>query len=158
MNGYPLLSRPLRILIACGLLAWAIESANAAEWLFVGTYYTRKSNDNCAEGGYILRDARDEAGMNAIRAEFDANEQYRNKDPFRFQRGQVVAVYRYQGPDVNYIGNGSCEYTRYGALSAHSTAEAEKLVKRRRQEYPSSFTSDPSIILFWTGDDVEKRK
>ena len=89
MNDYPLRSRPLRILMACVLLASTIESANAAEWLFVGAYYTRKSSDSCAEGGYVIRDAKDEAGLNAIDAEFNANEKYRDKKPFRFQRGGV---------------------------------------------------------------------
>jgi hypothetical protein len=151
-------SESLRILLTAILLAWSIGSANAAEWLFVGTYYTRGSSESCANGSYIVRDAKSEKDTASIRAEFEANEKYFDKIPFRFQRGQVAAIYRYESPDVNYLGAGSCTYTRYGAVAAHSTAEAEKLVKRKPQEYPSSYASEPSIILFWSGDDVERKK
>jgi hypothetical protein len=120
----------------------------------VGTYYVRASQDRCAEGAYIMRDAGSEAELKAIAAEFMANADYKDKRIERYKRGKVVALYRAQSKDVNYMGRGSCTYTRFNSLSVRKPADLEKEVMQRRIDYPSSFLSDPVIIHVWQGEDV----
>jgi hypothetical protein len=147
-----------RFIGAALLWVGTLAPATAAEWLFVGTYYVRGDKDSCAQGAYVKRDAASEAELKAMAAEFMANKEYKDKRIDRYKRGQVAAIYSALSKDVNYMGKGSCTYTRFNSLSARSTAEAEKQVQRRRVDYPSSFLSDPSIVYFWQGEDVTGRQ
>lgn len=145
----------LKALLLAITPALSMSSAFAAEFLFVGTYHTRGSKDACAQGAYLVKDADSEAELKRARDEFMSNQAFLDKRPERYRRGQAVAIYSYLSKDVNFMGSGKCSYTRYNSLAGRTTADAEKQVGRRRAEYPASFLSDPSIIYFWQGDNVQ---
>lgn len=156
MHRLPIPS-PLVRALGAALLATCMPAACAAEWLFVGTYYVRADKDRCAEGAYVMRDARSESELKAIAAAFMANPDYKDKRIERYKRGKVVALYRAQSKDVNYMGRGSCTYTRFNSLSVRNAADLEQQVMQRRIDYPSSFLSDPVIVHVWQGEDLMAR-
>ena len=139
------------------LFCWASD-VFAENFLFVGTYHTRASPQACAEGAYLVKDAVTKEARDAARNSFMANEAYKDKDPARYERGQVVAIYRYQAKDHGAASlSDGCTYTRYGSLSARSTAEAEKALKQRYKEHSFSFLTEPAIVQFWQGENLEKK-
>lgn len=140
------------------LSLWLPGQAFAEQFLFVGTYHTRSSPKACAEGAYVVKDAATKEAQQAARDSFMSNEEYKEKDPARYGLGEVVAIYQYRAKDHGAASlSDGCTYTRFGSLSARSTAAAEQALKQRYKEHAFSFLSEPVIVRFWQGENLDKK-
>jgi len=142
-------------IVAGGVLASAAHTAMCADYLVVGVYYTRASKKACAEGHYVLRDARSLEEAKKIRNELDAIEGSASSADY-FRHPRVVAVYRYESLDAMSYGlSNRCTYLRYAFRPASSRTEAERDLRRAVELHKSHYLTSPEIFLIWNGGDME---